>query len=132
MFPGSRYLSIEADLTIPYFHVTHFLCVCFLPFPSLASLLRTCSLHFHFTLSTFLPNLILQFDLNKLGVWSSVAAVIGSDPIEFDCNLDPMEEENGVCKAESVDGSLDVWNCQNSDSSSADHLVVMVHGILGR
>jgi len=46
--------------------------------------------------------------------------------------MEKHEEENGLCKAESVDGSLDVWSCQNSDSSSADHLVVMVHGILGR
>jgi hypothetical protein len=45
--------------------------------------------------------------------------------------MEKHEEENGLCKAESVDGSLDVWSCQNSDSSSADHLVVMVHGILG-
>lgn len=43
------------------------------------------------------------------------------------------KHEDGVCSAESVvDGSLDVWSCKNSDSSSADHLVVMVHGILGR
>nr|AFJ66179.1 hypothetical protein 11M19.25 [Arabidopsis halleri] len=42
--------------------------------------------------------------------------------------MEKHEEENGVCKAEE---SVDVWSCQNSDSSSADHLVVMVHGILG-
>lgn len=46
--------------------------------------------------------------------------------------MDKHEEEDSVCSAESVDGSLDVWSCKNSDSSSADHLVVMVHGILGR
>lgn len=40
--------------------------------------------------------------------------------------------ENGVCSKESVNGSRDVWSCEDSDSSSADHLVVMVHGILGR
>ena len=40
--------------------------------------------------------------------------------------------ENGVCSKESVNGSCDVWSCKDSDSSSADHLVVMVHGILGR
>ncbi|XP_044467663.1 lipid droplet phospholipase 1-like [Mangifera indica] len=39
--------------------------------------------------------------------------------------------QNGVCSKESVDGSRDVWSCKDSDSSSADHLVVMVHGILG-
>lgn len=42
------------------------------------------------------------------------------------------KQEDGVCSAESVVvGSLDVWSCKKSDSSSADHLVVMVHGILG-
>ena len=40
--------------------------------------------------------------------------------------------ENGVCSTESVNVSCDVWSCKNSDSSSADHLVIMVHGILGR
>nr|XP_034914905.1 uncharacterized protein LOC118049119 isoform X3 [Populus alba] len=39
--------------------------------------------------------------------------------------------ENGVCSTESVNVSCDVWSCKNSDSSSADHLVIMVHGILG-
>ncbi|KAF5731045.1 putative lipase ROG1 isoform X1 [Tripterygium wilfordii] len=39
--------------------------------------------------------------------------------------------DNGVCSSESVDGSRDVWSSKDSDSSSADHLVVMVHGILG-
>ncbi|OWM75714.1 putative lipase ROG1 [Punica granatum] len=38
--------------------------------------------------------------------------------------------ENGVCSEESIDGSRDVWSC-NSDASSADHLVIMVNGILG-
>ncbi|XP_010536558.1 PREDICTED: putative lipase YOR059C [Tarenaya hassleriana] len=41
------------------------------------------------------------------------------------------KHENGVYSAEAVDGSRDVWSCNDSDSSSADHLVVMVHGILG-
>jgi len=40
--------------------------------------------------------------------------------------------ENGVCSTESVNVSCDVWSCKNSDSFSADHLVIMVHGILGR
>ncbi|KAB5564689.1 hypothetical protein DKX38_004743 [Salix brachista] len=39
--------------------------------------------------------------------------------------------ENRVCSTESVNVSRDVWSCTNSDSSSADHLVIMVHGILG-
>jgi hypothetical protein len=41
-------------------------------------------------------------------------------------------EKNDVCTSESVDGSRDVWSSKSSDSSSADHLVVMVNGILGR
>lgn len=40
--------------------------------------------------------------------------------------------KNGVCSSESVNGSCDVRSCKDSDSSSADHLVIMVHGILGR
>lgn len=40
--------------------------------------------------------------------------------------------ENGVlCSSESINGSRDVWSCNESDFSSADHLVVMVNGILG-
>ncbi|XP_052186538.1 lipid droplet phospholipase 1 isoform X2 [Diospyros lotus] len=39
--------------------------------------------------------------------------------------------ENGVCSSESVSGAEDVWSGNLSDASSADHLVVMVHGILG-
>ncbi|XP_010094795.2 putative lipase YOR059C isoform X2 [Morus notabilis] len=38
---------------------------------------------------------------------------------------------NGICSSESVNGSRDVWSCKFSDSGSADHLVVMVNGILG-
>ncbi|GMH18276.1 hypothetical protein Nepgr_020117 [Nepenthes gracilis] len=47
--------------------------------------------------------------------------------------MDNGAAENGVCFKESVNGGHDVWRCQNGDSaaSSADHLVVMVHGILG-
>jgi hypothetical protein len=45
--------------------------------------------------------------------------------------VNPMEK-NDVCTSESVDGSRDVWSSKSSDSSSADHLVVMVNGILGR
>lgn len=40
--------------------------------------------------------------------------------------------ENGVCSSVTVYGSRDVWSAKESDSSSADHLVVMVHGIMGR
>ncbi|KAI5394681.1 hypothetical protein KIW84_061349 [Lathyrus oleraceus] len=40
-------------------------------------------------------------------------------------------EKNEVCTSESIDGSRDVWSSKSSDSSSADHLVVMVNGILG-
>jgi hypothetical protein len=40
--------------------------------------------------------------------------------------------ENRVCSTESVNGSCDVWSCQKSAAASADHLVIMVHGILGR
>ncbi|GMP23885.1 hypothetical protein CsSME_00001332 [Camellia sinensis var. sinensis] len=39
--------------------------------------------------------------------------------------------ENGVCSSESVNGAQDIWSSNNSDASSADHLVVMMHGILG-
>lgn len=37
-----------------------------------------------------------------------------------------------MCSSESVDGSRDVWSSRSADSSSANHLVVMVNGILGR
>uniref|UniRef100_A0A803RBE6 DUF676 domain-containing protein n=1 Tax=Cannabis sativa TaxID=3483 RepID=A0A803RBE6_CANSA len=36
---------------------------------------------------------------------------------------------DGLCSTESVDGGRDVWS--GKDSDSADHLVVMVNGILG-
>ncbi|KAI3471011.1 hypothetical protein Pfo_027674 [Paulownia fortunei] len=40
--------------------------------------------------------------------------------------------ENGaVCSTETANGGEDVYSCKESDASSADHLVVMVHGILG-
>ncbi|XP_027366219.1 putative lipase YOR059C [Abrus precatorius] len=43
-----------------------------------------------------------------------------------------MAEEKKVCTSESVvEGSRDVWSAKPSLSSSADHLVVMVNGILG-
>lgn len=37
-----------------------------------------------------------------------------------------------MCSAESVNGGQDVWSSKESDSLSADHLVVMVNGIMGR
>ncbi|XP_050386756.1 putative lipase ROG1 [Argentina anserina] len=40
-------------------------------------------------------------------------------------------KENGVCSSESANGSRDLWSAKESDSSAADHLVVMVHGIMG-
>ena len=40
--------------------------------------------------------------------------------------------DNGVCSSESVNGGQDVWSSKESDSLSADHLVVMVNGIMGR
>lgn len=40
------------------------------------------------------------------------------------------EEKNGVC-SESVEGGCDVWSSSDS-SASADHLIIMVNGILGR
>uniref|UniRef100_A0A7N0VBH3 DUF676 domain-containing protein n=1 Tax=Kalanchoe fedtschenkoi TaxID=63787 RepID=A0A7N0VBH3_KALFE len=38
---------------------------------------------------------------------------------------------HGVCSSESANGGRDVWSCKESDAATADHLVVMVHGILG-
>lgn len=40
-------------------------------------------------------------------------------------------KENSVCSSDSVNGGLAVWSCKNNDVSEADHLVVMVNGILG-
>ncbi|KAL2920435.1 hypothetical protein RDABS01_011926 [Bienertia sinuspersici] len=40
--------------------------------------------------------------------------------------------ENGVCHKDTINGGHDIWNCEDGVSSpAADHLVVMVHGILG-
>ncbi|RVW91815.1 putative lipase YOR059C [Vitis vinifera] len=39
--------------------------------------------------------------------------------------------ENGICSSESIHGGTDVWSSKESATASADHLVVMVHGILG-
>lgn len=49
-------------------------------------------------------------------------------------NLNGIVAENGVCHKDTINGGHDVWSCENgvSSSSSAEHLVVMVHGILGR
>lgn len=41
-------------------------------------------------------------------------------------------EEDGICSSETANGGEDVYSCKISDASSADHLVIMVHGILGR
>lgn len=41
-------------------------------------------------------------------------------------------EDDGVCSSETENGGEDVYSCKVSDDSSADHLVIMVHGILGR
>ncbi|KAK4385177.1 ATP-dependent 6-phosphofructokinase, chloroplastic [Sesamum angolense] len=42
-----------------------------------------------------------------------------------------VREAVGVCSTETGNGGEDVYSCKESDASSADHLVVMVHGILG-
>ncbi|KAJ7974836.1 alpha/beta-Hydrolases superfamily protein [Quillaja saponaria] len=39
--------------------------------------------------------------------------------------------ENQVCSSDTVNGGRDLWSSKISDSSSANHLVVMVNGILG-
>ncbi|EPS70442.1 hypothetical protein M569_04323 [Genlisea aurea] len=49
------------------------------------------------------------------------------DPKAMDQGVLP----NGVCRTETGRGEEDVYSCRRSDASSADHLVVMVHGILG-
>lgn len=47
--------------------------------------------------------------------------------------MDNLTEKNGgLCSSESVGGGEDVYSAKESDVSSADHLVIMVHGILGR
>nr|XP_010919690.2 putative lipase YOR059C [Elaeis guineensis] len=42
-----------------------------------------------------------------------------------------MGDLGGVCTEENVDGGTDVWSPSDANASAADHLVVMVHGILG-
>nr|GMD02179.1 putative lipase YOR059C [Ipomoea batatas] len=42
-----------------------------------------------------------------------------------------MRNGRTVCSSESVNGGQDVYSCKESGASSPDHLVVMVHGILG-
>ncbi|KAG5533668.1 hypothetical protein RHGRI_027751 [Rhododendron griersonianum] len=37
----------------------------------------------------------------------------------------------GACSSETANGGEVVWSCNQSDAASANHLVVMVHGILG-
>ncbi|KAH9602359.1 hypothetical protein KSS87_020024 [Heliosperma pusillum] len=44
---------------------------------------------------------------------------------------DKVTVENGVCHKDTMNGGHDVWSCENGGSNLADHLVVMVHGILG-
>ncbi|KAM1208480.1 hypothetical protein ACFX13_014498 [Malus domestica] len=39
--------------------------------------------------------------------------------------------KNRVCSSKLANGNRDVWSSKESESSSADHLVVMVHGIRG-
>lgn len=49
------------------------------------------------------------------------------------CNLNNLGQmETAVSSSDSIDGGEDVFSSKQSDVSSADHLVVMVHGILGR
>ncbi|KAG1354393.1 putative lipase [Cocos nucifera] len=42
-----------------------------------------------------------------------------------------MGDLGGVCTEENVKGGTDVWSPSDANASTADHLVVMVHGILG-
>ncbi|KAJ0538706.1 putative alpha/Beta hydrolase, lipase [Helianthus annuus] len=42
-----------------------------------------------------------------------------------------MTENGHVCSSETVTGGENVFSCNESDVSSADHLVVMINGILG-
>lgn len=41
-------------------------------------------------------------------------------------------ENGGVSSSETFNGGEDVFSSKESDASTADHLVMMVHGILGR
>lgn len=43
-----------------------------------------------------------------------------------------MENGDHVCSLEPAAGGVNVFSCAESDVSTADHLVVMVNGILGR
>ncbi|XP_047327444.1 lipid droplet phospholipase 1-like [Impatiens glandulifera] len=45
--------------------------------------------------------------------------------------MEKGKSENDVCSSETANGGQNVWNCEESNVSSANHLVVMVHGILG-
>lgn len=47
-------------------------------------------------------------------------------------NGEVVNGRGGVCSSETVNGGEDVFSCEKTDASSADHLVIMVHGILGR
>ncbi|XP_039122603.1 putative lipase ROG1 isoform X1 [Dioscorea cayenensis subsp. rotundata] len=42
-----------------------------------------------------------------------------------------MGDDRGVCLEESLTGGMDVWSSSVQSSSSPDHIVIMVHGILG-
>ncbi|XP_004239985.1 lipid droplet phospholipase 1-like [Solanum lycopersicum] len=46
-------------------------------------------------------------------------------------NGEVVNGRGGVCSSETVNGGEDVFSCEKTDASSADHLVIMVHGILG-
>ncbi|KAM1761836.1 hypothetical protein ACFX12_004552 [Malus domestica] len=39
--------------------------------------------------------------------------------------------KNRVCFSESANGNRNVWSSEESESSSVDHLVIMIHGIIG-
>lgn len=41
-------------------------------------------------------------------------------------------DNGGVSSSETYNGGEDVFSSRKSDASTADHLVMMVHGILGR
>lgn len=71
--------------------------------------------------------LLADLRANKVGVGKTMDNEIVGDGTLMDGVI-----KNGVCSSESLNGSCDVWSCKDSDSSSADHLVIMVHGIFGR
>lgn len=67
----------------------------------------------------FFPNLLLKAKLVRLNLIENME--------------DGGRRKNGVvCSSETANGGEDVYSCKESDQSSADHLVIMVHGILGR